>query len=199
MVIISAITQKVNGILLFHPIISKTERVLALVDGLCYDGAKGGTAMTETQIDNQQKYANYTEQFKRLSRAMTGGFHLEAMFIEYAIMEDRTESILRHADLWDAYLNTRNGREPTINSKIRYIQKRATNRKHILNKYFSDDLLDRILSWKDERNRLIHALLLQQLAHNEVRDLAMQGNELTRTLRSRSGALNRAIEKQQNP
>ena len=199
MVIISAITKKVNGILLFHPIISKTERVLALVEGLCYDGAKGGTAMTETQIDNQQKYANYKEQFKRLNRALAGGFHLEAMFIEYAIMEDRTESILRHADLWDAYLKKQDGRDPTITSKIRYIQKRATNRKHILNKYFSDDLLDRILSWKDERNRLIHALLLQQLAHNEVRDLAMQGNELTRTLRSRSGALNRAIEKQQNP
>lgn len=199
MVIISAITQKVNGIPLFHPIISKTERVLALVEGLCYDGAKGGTAMTETQIDNQQKYANYKEQFKRLNRALAGGFHLEAMFIEYAIMEDRTESILRHADLWDAYLKKQDGRDPTITSKIRYIQKRATNRKHILNKYFSDDLLDRILSWKDERNRLIHALLLQQLAHNEVRDLAMQGNELTRTLRSRSGALNRAIEKQQNP
>ncbi|MEE0690305.1 MAG: hypothetical protein UCJ13_05675 [Bacteroidaceae bacterium] len=155
--------------------------------------------MTETQIDNQQKYANYKEQFKRLNRALAGGFHLEAMFIEYAIMEDRTESILRHADLWDAYLKKQDGRDPTITSKIRYIQKRATNRKHILNKYFSDDLLDRILSWKDERNRLIHALLLQQLAHNEVRDLAMQGNELTRTLRSRSGALNRAIEKQQNP
>ena len=199
MVIISAITQKVNGIPLFHPIISKTERVLALVEGLCYDGAKGGTAMTETQIDNQQKYANYKEQFKRLNRALAGGFHLEAMFIEYAIMEDRTESILRHADLWDAYLKKQDGRDPTITSKIRYIQKRATNRKHILNKYFTDDLLDRILSWKDERNRLIHALLLQQLAHNEVRDLAMQGNELTRTLRSRSGALNRAIEKQQNP
>ena len=199
MVIISAITQKVNGIPLFHPIISKTERVLALVEGLCYDGTKGGTAMTETQIDNQQKYANYKEQFKRLNRALAGGFHLEAMFIEYAIIEDRTESILRHADLWDAYLKKQDGRDPTITSKIRYIQKRATNRKHILNKYFSDDLLDRILSWKDERNRLIHALLLQQLTHNEVRDLAMQGNELTRTLRSRSGALNRAIEKQQNP
>ena len=155
--------------------------------------------MTEVQIDNQQKYANYKDQFKRLNRALSGGVNLEAMFIEYAIMEDRNESILRHAELWEAYLNTRKGREPTINSKVRYIQKRADNRKHILNKYFSDDLLDKILTWKDERNRLIHALLLQQLAHNEVRALAEQGNELVRILRSRSGAMNRAIEKQKNP
>lgn len=46
---------------------------------------------------------------------------------------------------------------------------------------------------------LIHALLQQQLAHNEVRDLAEQGNELVRILRSQSGAMNRAIEKQKNP
>lgn len=155
--------------------------------------------MTEIQIDNQQKYANYKEQFKRLNRALAGGFNLEAMFIEYAIMEDRTESILRHADLWDAYLNKQNGKNPTITSKIRYIQKRASNRTHILNKYFSDDLLDNILVWKDQRNILIHALLQQQLAHNEVLELAEQGNELVRILRSRSGALNRAIEKQKNP
>lgn len=99
----------------------------------------------------------------------------------------------------EAYLKYRKDKEPTINSKVRYIQKRADNRKHILNKYFSDDLLDNILTWKDERNRLIHALLLQQLAHNEVRELAEQGNELVRILRSRSGAMNRAIEKQKNP
>ena len=39
---------------------------------------------------NIQKYENYKEQMKRLDRALTNGFNLEAMFIEYAIMEDRT-------------------------------------------------------------------------------------------------------------
>ena len=59
--------------------------------------------MTEQAIDNQQKYENYTEQFRRLNKALANGFNLEAMFIAYAIMEDRTESILRHAGYWDAY------------------------------------------------------------------------------------------------
>ena len=59
--------------------------------------------MTEPTIDNQQKYENYREPFQRLNKALANGFNLEAMFIEYAIMEDRTESILRHADLWGAY------------------------------------------------------------------------------------------------
>ena len=49
------------------------------------------------KTENQLKYENYREQFKRLNSALHSGFNLEAMFIEYAILEDRTESILRHA------------------------------------------------------------------------------------------------------
>ena len=155
--------------------------------------------MTEPTIDNQQKYENYREQFQRLNKALANGFNLEAMFIEYAIMEDRTESILHHAELWDAYIKSRKGREPTINSKVQYIQKRAENKKDLLHRYFSDDLLERVLAWKEERNRLIHALLKQQLEHNEISELAAKGNELVKALRSKSGSYNRAVEKAKAP
>ena len=121
---------------------------------------------------------------------------MEAMFIEYAIMEDRTESVLRHGGYWDAYLKKRgNGRDATLNSKISYIQRKIESGDKLLAKYFPDDLLNGILTWKEERNRLIHALLMQQLAHNEVRSIAEQGNALVKTLRSRSASYNRAIEK----
>ena len=155
--------------------------------------------MTELTIDNQQKYENYKEQFQRLNKALANGFNLEAMFIEYAIMEDRTESLLRHADLWEAYLKKRGNRGPTINSKISYIQGRVNSGDKLLCKYFSDDLLDQVLIWKEERNRLIHALLKQQFEHNEITELAAQGNELVKALRSRSGSYNRAVEKAKVP
>jgi hypothetical protein len=151
--------------------------------------------MTETIIDNQQKYENYKEQFQRLNKALANGFNLEAMFIEYAIMEDRTESILRHGNLWEVYLHHRKGRGPTIDSKVKYIQKRAENKQDVMHRYFADDLLDQVLVWKEERNRLIHALLKQQFEHNEISALATQGNELVKALRSRSGSYNRAVEK----
>ena len=151
--------------------------------------------MAEITSENRLKYENYKEQFKRLNKALANGFNLEAMFIEYAILEDRTESILKHGGLWDAYLKKQKGRGPTINSKITYIRKRIESGDKILKKYFSDDLLEQVLGWKDERNRLIHALLKQQLAHNEVSELAAQGNELVKTLRSRSSNYNRAVEK----
>ena len=145
--------------------------------------------------ENQLKFENYKEQFTRLKSALNSGFNLEAMFIEYAIMEDRTESILRHADKWDAYLKSRKGRDPNIDSKVKYIQKLAENRKDLLHRYFSDDLLNRILEWKEDRNRLIHALLKQQLEHNEIRALAEQGKQLVDELRKRAGNYNRAIDR----
>lgn len=148
------------------------------------------------KTENQMKYENYREQFKRLNSALHNGFNLEAMFIEYAIMEDRTESILRHAGKWEAYLKSRKGREPNIDSKIRYIQKLAEQKKTLPNKYFSDDLLNGILQWKEERNRLIHALLKQQLEHGEVAELAAQGKELADALRNRTGNYNRAVDRQ---
>ena len=85
---------------------------------------------------------------------------------------------------------------PTLNSKIIYIQRQMeSNRKDLLNRYFSDDLLDRILAWKEDRNRLIHALLKQQLGHNEVTDLASEGKRLVDELRNRVGNYNRAIDR----
>ena len=147
------------------------------------------------KTENQLRYENYREQFKRLNSALHSGFNLEAMFIEYAIMEDRTESILRHADKWEAYIKSRKGREPGIDSKIRYIQKLAEQKKTIPNKYFSDDLLDWILIWKEDRNRLIHALLKQHLEHNEVTELAAQGKQLVDELRNRANKYNRAVDR----
>ena len=146
--------------------------------------------------ENMLKYENYKEQFKRLNRALLNGFNLEAMFIEYAIMEDRTESILHHAEMWENYLKSRKGKDVTIDSKIKYIIKLSENKKDVLHKYFSDDLLKQILDWKNERNRLIHALLKQELAHNEVLGLAEKGNILTKSLKSRSSNYNRRIDKE---
>lgn len=48
-----------------------------------------------TPASNTQRYYNYIEQMVRLKKAMAAQFYLEAIFIEYAVMEDRLESILR--------------------------------------------------------------------------------------------------------
>lgn len=148
--------------------------------------------------DNNQKYENYKEQFRRLKKSLDNGFNLEAMFIEYAIIEDRSESVLFHAEKWDAYLHSRRGHQVTMDSKLKYIQKLAENRKNILHRYFKDDLIEQILAWKDERNRLIHALLKQQLQEEEIPRLAKEGYELVKTFRNRSTSYRTVVEKQKN-
>ena len=142
-----------------------------------------------------QKYENYKEQFKRLKSALNNGFNLEAMFIEYAIMEDRTESVLKHAEKWESYLKSRKGHDTTIDSKVKYIRKTAEQKSSIAHRYFSDSLLDEILEWKEDRNRLIHALLKQKFTHEEIPDIAAKGYELACRLRSRSGNYIRALER----
>ena len=148
------------------------------------------------QQDNQLKYQNYKEQFKRLNNAITQHFYLEAVFIEYAIMEDRSESIIRHAGRWDSYMKRRGRNNPTLDSKVKYICRlMESNNKELLRKYFSNEYLSLILTWKDERNRLIHALLKQNLTTEELALLAEHGRDLVRQLSNNATNYNRAIEK----
>ena len=149
----------------------------------------------KASIDNMQKHENYREQFVRLKKALASGFYLEAIFIEYTIIEDRTESIIRHAGKWEAYLKKLKGREPTLNSKTNYIKLQANSGDKLLKKYFPDTLLDEILAWKEERNRLIHALLKQILSTVEVSEIAYTGERLTKELRTRATNFNRAVER----
>ena len=102
---------------------------------------------------------------------------------------------MRHAGKWEQYLKSRKGREPSIDSKIKYIKKLAENRTDLLNKYFSDDVLEEVINWKTERNRLIHALLKQQFEHNEICLLATNGKALVDKLRNRVGNYNRAMDR----
>ena len=147
--------------------------------------------------DNQQKYLNYKEKFKRLNRAIASGFNLEAMFIAYSIMEDRSESVLKHAGKYEKYLKKRGNRNPSIESKIKEILKCRSNRKDLMYRYFSDDLLDKILAWKEERNRMVHALLKQELTSEELENLALQGKEYARQFCNRATNYRRALERTQ--
>lgn len=144
---------------------------------------------------NAQKYENYREQFTRLKKALDSKFFLEAIFIEYTIIEDRTESILRHSGKWDSYLKKRGNREVTLNSKITYINGQVTSGDKVFKKYFSDSLLQNILEWKETRNQLIHALLKQNLTTEYLTDIAYQGEELTKILRNRTNSFNKAIKR----
>lgn len=147
--------------------------------------------MTEAMPDNMLKYENYKEQNKRLTKALQNEFYLEAVFIEYAIMEDRTESILRYEG------NTINSNGfVSIDRKITKIEKIAENKKGLARKYFTTEFMEQIRTWKNKRNGLIHALIKKNTTTQELIDLAEEGRQLTKELCRLSTNYKRAVSRQ---
>ena len=149
--------------------------------------------MAHHHITGQEKYYNYKEQFERLNKALKNEFYLEAIFIEYAILEDRTESVLRHAGLWEAYMKGK--KMANIGTKLTFIKNKASAKSCSLHPYFKDSLLDQLRDWKNKRNPLIHDLLNQKMGPDDLKNLAIEGSDLVRILRTRATSHNRAIDK----
>ena len=145
----------------------------------------------EQITDNMQKYANYKTQMGRLKKALTNQFYLEAIFIEYAIMEDRLESVLRHSGNW----NPKPGTFPSLDFKRKKVAKLAEERKNPIRKYFPIELTDSIEAWKNERNRVIHALMKQSLHTGDLSKIAREGETLTKLICNKSTQYNRALER----
>ncbi len=148
--------------------------------------------MTEEMV---KELENLHQQFRRMNKAVNNAFFLEAVFIEYMIMEDYAELILRTAGLWESYLKKRRGHEPAIDSKIRYIQASSLTKKTLLNKYFGDELLDRVSAWKQERCKLIMTLLKSRPAAEYAEAIAREGKELAAAVRSRYASFQRCVQR----
>ena len=142
------------------------------------------------QPDNQQKYENYRAQSRRLSSALRSGFYLEAVFIEYAIIEDRLESALTHAGAFNP------NRQGTITSKLKKLEKLCENRRGLARRYFPAELLAVVRAWKDRRNPLVHELMKQRATTADFESVAREGEALVKTLKSKVGSFNRAVDRE---
>ena len=143
--------------------------------------------------ENMQKHFNYKEQFKRLKKAIDNNFYLEAIFIEYAIIEDRAESILRYENneiKSDSFVS--------IDRKLKRISNLSENKKSLPHRYFSDGIINEILEWKEFRNKMIHALMKQHLTTQALEELALTGERLAKELCKRSTNYKRAVERRKN-
>ena len=141
------------------------------------------------ELSNEQKYENYRAQMGRLTHAIKEHFFLEAMFIEYAIMEDRCESILAHAGVFN------HEKHVTITRKVRRLEALCQSNE-IARKYFSQELLESILVWKEKRNHFIHALMKQTFTGKELEAFVMEGQTIIKTLSSKSTSFKRVLERQ---
>ncbi len=140
--------------------------------------------------ESQLKYNNYKEQFKRLDKAINNCFYLEAMFIAYAIMEDRADSILSYEGN-EIHSNS----FISIDRKLRKIKKTAEQKNSLPVRYFTDSLIDDILDWKEKRNHYMHALMKGVLTTEELCDMAIEGKTLARALANKATSYRRAVER----
>ncbi len=119
---------------------------------------------------------------------------MEAIFIEYAILEDRLESILRHSGKWNP--DAKNF--VSLDKKRKNVAKLAEEKKSLAHKYFPPELTDRIDVWKGARNKIIHAPMKQDLHTEDLSAVALDGQALVKTLCSKTSLYNRALERQAN-
>ena len=150
----------------------------------------------ELQKVNLLKYSNYQEQFKRLKKALTNQFYLEALFIEYAIIEDRTAAILRYEG---NQIKSNNNRikGTNIGKKLEKISALSNVQGSLPQRYFADDTIQRAFVWKDKRNDLIHALMEQKLTTGSLEDLALEGQSLAAAFTNKAKCYKRAVERRE--
>ena len=142
--------------------------------------------------DNQEKYENYKILKVKLKKALAAEFFYEAIFIEYAIMEDRMESALIHAGV--KHLDSR-GWPLKLSAKIKKMQGSGAFTQSYVRKRITLELLDDINEWKCQRDALIHALAKQQYDGERLRGIALEGNELIKTLDNKVRSVNKYFDK----
>lgn len=100
------------------------------------------------------KFSHYKVMIERMKAAHPAGYHLEASWYAYAIIEDRLISILHNSG--GAYekpgrLFRNMGKKVAI-----IIERKKADR--LLEAYFPDATMTELVKWKDDRNDLMHAM-----------------------------------------
>ena len=147
-------------------------------------------------MKNTEKYKVYKAMKSNLTKAMKAGFYYQAIFIEYAVIEDRCRSVLKHAGV--KYLES-NGTELKLSRKLNKMRSNSAFTNSFVRKRISLELIDSIETWKRDRDRLIHAMARIPYDHGSVKEIAERGLEIVNTLDSRVRSVNRYYDKMNEP
>jgi len=87
-------------------------------------------------------------------------------------------------------------RHNTIQAKLRRVSELRRAKKCLLNRSLSEELLQEIYQWKDERNQLIHALMKQDIHTEDLQKIALEGQQIVKQLNSKATNYRKALERQ---
>ena len=144
------------------------------------------------QEKNMVKYEIYKTMHENLTKAMRSGFYYEAIFIEYAILEDRTTSVLLHAG---HPVTDRGGHPLKLSKKIGILKAKEPFTTSAVRKRLPYELLEEADAWRDARNTLIHDLANTPYDSELVKAVAAQGELLCKAISNKVKNVNRYFEK----
>ncbi|WP_176069933.1 hypothetical protein [Piscinibacter koreensis] len=135
-----------------------------------------------------------------MKKADAAGYYMEACWIQYAIVEDRFNSVIRHAypTQGEAFLKTLRG----LDRKLEHISEKIHPRDEDCLKNVHKELLGRIKRWKDKRNDLMHEITDTpdfKSINDKLARMAPEGaalvNELASRVRKYKAAVHRRTPK----
>ncbi len=139
-------------------------------------------------MDKYEKNMKYRDLMTNLKKSIKNEFYYEAIFIEYAILEDRTESILRHANI--STINSK-GQTLTLNLKLSKIQQSKFYKYSYVKKHLTKNLINAIYDWKNDRNKLIHDLIKSDYSNEKIKNVALIGYDLIKKINNKSTLINK--------
>lgn len=145
-----------------------------------------GKDQTMNEISsNLAKHDRYTDLLRDLKKAILYRFYLEAIFIEYSILEDRTQSILMHSNRYNEKKHDSLSKKVT---EILVYLRQSSNR---LSRYLSVETAESIRSWMNNRNTLIHHLPQISCCEDDVMNIALEGVLLVKKISNASTSFRR--------
>ena len=140
----------------------------------------------------KEKQNQYAILMNKLKKATYNEFYYEAIFIEYAIFEDRTGSILKHANI--DYINNK-GYSLKLSEKLNKIKSRKEFQDEYIKKHITQELIEKINNWKNERDKLIHDLVKNPYDSDFLKNIALDGECLVKRFASKSQLVNKYLDK----
>ena len=137
-------------------------------------------------MKNYKKNQSYKELMEDLALAIEKEFYYEAIFIEYAIFEDRTESLVRHSKLE----HDLKPKEFNLFNKINLIKNAQEFKSFYCNKHEIVKILNEVNDWREIRNKLIHDLVNTEFTSDDIKEIATKGYELVTKLNNKSTLVN---------
>lgn len=139
-------------------------------------------------MNNFEKRDRYALLNESLDKALENEFYYEAIFIEHAILEDRIESLLRHAKI--EYPS-----KTLLGAKMTYIESDKKFKDEYVLKHIDNELMKEIRDWKKLRNDLVHDLVNCPYGDEDVKNVALVGKNVIRRFAGKTTLVNKHFDK----